>query len=485
MFACVVLVLSFFIGSRRLAEQASADTQIRSIAVLPLANLSGDSRQEFFADGMTEALIERLSTLRDVRVVSRTSVMHFKQSGKPVPAIAKELNVDAVLEGAVVRSSDRVRISVRLVRGTDKKVWSNVYERNVSDVLSLQSELAQAIARQIERRLVGQLTAAPEASHTAPPNVYESYLKGRFQLNKGDRASVAEGARYFEQAIAGDPKFAQAYSALGLAYTVFGRTSTAVSPVAEALPKALAAARKALELDPSLAEAHMVLAYALEQDWKWDEAETEYRRAIDLEPNNALALRYLGELLVVRMRAEEGLRLARRARELDPLTLYHSAMLGWQLYHSRRYDEAARELRTALDLDPNHRPSLWYLGFVLIEKQQFEEAIQVLERAALQSERNPAELGVLARAYARAGRRADALRILDELRRRRRDGYVSPAPLVHAYVGLDDHDQAFIWLERAFQEHANIIRYLRTHPAFDPLRNDQRFTSLVRRAGLS
>jgi TolB-like protein/DNA-binding winged helix-turn-helix (wHTH) protein/Tfp pilus assembly protein PilF len=476
-----VLVLFSFMSSRRLGEQAPSSAQIRSIAVLPLANLSGDPRQEFFADGMTEALIERLSTLRDVRVVSRTSVMHFKQSGKPVPAIAKELNVDAVLEGAVVRSSERVRISVRLIRGTDKKVWSNVYDRKINDVLSLQSELAQAITRQIESRLA----AVPEPRRTVAPHIYESYLKGRYQLNKGDRASVEESGRYFEEAIAGDPRFAEAYSALGLAYTIFGRTSTAVSPVAEAQPKALAAARKALELDPSLAEAHMVLAYALEQDWRWDDAETEYRCAIDLEPNNALALRYLGELLVVRMRAEEGLRLARRARELDPLTLYHSALLGWQLYHARRYDEAARELRMALALDPNHRPSLWYLGFVLIEQHQFEEAIQVLEQAALQSERNPAELGVLARAYARAGRRGDALRIVDELTRRRRGGYVSPAPLVHAYVGLEDHNKAFIWLERAFQEHANLIRYLRTHPAFDPLRSDQRFSSLLRRAGLS
>jgi tetratricopeptide (TPR) repeat protein len=159
-------------------------------------------------------------------------------------------------------------------------------------------------------------------------------------------------------------------------------------------------------------------------------------------------------------------------------------MLGWQLYHARRYHEAAQELRTALALDPNHRPSLWYLGFVLIEKQQFEEAIQVLERAAAQSERDPAELGVLARAYARAGRRADALRIVDELTRRWREGYVPPAPFVHAFVGLDDHEKAFVWLERAFQEHANLIRYLRTHPAFDPLRTDQRFSSLLRRAGL-
>lgn len=483
--AFVVMLLLWLLTSWRQREPATAGAGIRSIAVLPLANLSGDPTQDFFADGMTEALIERLSTLRDVRVVSRTSVMQLKQSRKPVPVIAKELNVDAVLEGAVIRSSHRVRVSVRLVRATDKNLWSNVFDRDISDVLSLQSELAQAITRQIETRLVGQLAAFSEASHAVAPHVYELYLKGRFLLNKGDRNSVAESATLLEQATVADPKFAQAYSALGLAYTVFGRTSAAVSPVTDALPKALAAARKALELDPSLAEAHSVLAYTLEQDWKWDEAEAEYRRAIQLEPNNAFALRYLGELLVVRMRTDEGLKLARRARELDPLTLYHSALLGWQLYHARRYNEAARELRTALTLDPNHRPSLWYLGFVLIEQQKFPEAIHLLERAAAQSDNNPAELGILARAYARAGRRADAERIVNELTRRQRDGYVSPAPLVHAYIGLQDHEKAFLWLERAFSEHANLIRYLRTHPAFDPLRSDPRFTSLLRRAGLT
>ena len=480
-----VLVVVWLLSSARPGEHRSAGAAIRSIAVLPLANLSGDSRQEFFADGMTEALIERLSTLRDVRVVSRTSVMHFKQSGKSVPAIAKELNVDAVLEGAVVRSSERVRISVRLVRGTDTKVWSNTYDRKIGDVLSLQTELAQAITRHIESRIGGQRPEVQKAAHTVAPDVYENYLKGRFLLNKADRVAVAEAVSYFEQAIASDPRFAPAYSALGLAYTVFGRTSTGISSVTDALPKALAAARTALELDPSLAEAHMVLAYALEQDWRWDDAETEYRRAIELDPNNALALRYLGELLVVRMRTEEGLALARRAREVDPLTLYHSAMFAWQLYHARRYNEAARELRTALALDPNHRSSLWYLGFVLIETQQFDEAIRVLERSVAQFGRNPAELGVLARAYARAGRRADALRIVDELTQRLRDGYVSPAPLVHAFVALGDHNRAFVWLERAFQEHANVIRYLRTHPAFDTLRSDHRFADLVRRAGLT
>ena len=451
---------------------------IGSLAVLPLANLSGNPAQQFFADGMTEALIDHLSALRNVRVVSRTSVMQFRESRKPAPVIAKELGVDALVEGSVLQSADRVRISVRLIRGgSEKNVWSNVYERKLADVLSLQRELGQAITQQIQSRLDGG--TATQVARSIDPKVYESYLKGRFHLHKGGRAGVEQSVRHFEEAIAGDPTFAQAFSALALAYTSFGSTTTAGSAVSDAQPKALAAARKALELDPNLAEAHTVLAAALERDWQWAESEREYRRALDLDPNNALALSNLGDLLVARMRPEEGLALARRARELDPLKLDHSAQIGWLLYQVRRYDEAERELRTALSLDPNHRHVRWFLGFVLVEKGQFEDAIQLFSQTALRPERNPAELGLLARAHARAGRREEALRIVRDLIRRRHAEYVPPAPFVHAYLGLGDHAEAFRWLESAVQEHSNLVRYVRTHPMFDAVREDPRFLSIL------
>ena len=482
----VTLIAVALAGYGRTEQQASASGgQIRSIAVLPLANLSGDPQQEYFADGMTEALIGQLSALRDVRVVSRTSVMQFKQPRKPVPAIAKELNVDALVEGSVLRSADRVRISVRLVGGrTDENVWADVYERPTSDVLGLQAEVAQAITRQIQSRLGARAAAVPAATRTVAPDVYEAYLKGRFYLHQGGRAAVEESVQHLQRAIEGDRGFAQAYSALGLAYIAFGFSGTAVSAVADAQPKALAAARKAIELDPNLAEAHTVVAATLERDWQWTESEKEYRRALDLDPNNTRALSDLGDLLDSRTRTDEGLVHAKRARELDPLSLSHSAQIGWLLYQARRYDEAARELRTVLTLEPNQRQSRWFLAFILIEKGQFDEAIRLLEQALAQSGRNPAELGVLARAYAQAGRREDALDIVSELRRRGREGYVPPAPFVHAYVGLADYDQAFAWLERAFEEHSNIIRYLRTHPMFDPIRGDARFVRLCQRAGL-
>lgn len=479
------LVFLSWTGSRYWAKQPAAGTQIRAIAVLPLANLSGDINQEFFADGMTEALIARLSTLRDVRVVSRTSVMQFKQSGKPVPEIARELNVDAVVEGAVLRSAERVRISVRLVRGaTDEKVWSNVYDRNITDVLNLQTELAMAVTRQIEGRLAGGLTAFPAASRSVAPEVYESYLKGRFQLNKRSRDAVKESIQHFERAIAGDPGFAPAFSALGMAYTTQATAFIGGSPPSDSWPKAAAAARKALELDSASSEAHTVLGRALEENWEWDEAEKEHRRALDLDPNNPLALNNLGDLLVVRGQPEKGLEFVRHAREIDPLNLIHLARLGWLLYHARRYDEAARELRTALTIDPNHRLIRWYLAFVLIEQRRYEEAIHSLEQANSGPEPNPAELGVVAKAYARAGQPAKALGIVDELIRRRRERYVPAAPFVQAYAGLADHEKMLAWLERALDEHANIIRYLRTQPTYDPVRNDQRFVRLLQRSGL-
>lgn len=482
-FSALVFFLST--SSRHWGEQPATGTQLRAIAVLPLANLSGDINQEFFADGMTEALIERLSTLRGVRVVSRTSVMQFKQSRKPVSAIARELNIDAVVEGAVLRSADRVRISVRLVRGsTDEKVWSSVYERKMSDVLSLQSELALAITRQIEGRLAGRPAAFPATPPSVAPEVYESYLKGRFQLNRRNRDAVEESIKHFERAIAGDPGFAPAFSALGNAYIELATALTGGSSMSDSWPKAAAAARKALELDPVSSEGHTVLAAALEQNWEWEEAEKEFRLALDLDQNNPLALDNLGHLLAIRGQPEEGIELVRLARKIDPLNLHRSSRLGWLLYQTRRYNEAARELRTALTIDPNHRESRWFLGFVLIEQQQYEEAIQTLEQASSRSERASAELGTLARAYAHAGQPAEALRIVDELIRRRRERYVPPAPFVLAYSGLADYEKMLDWLERAFEEHAGIIHFLPTHPVFDPVRKDQRFVRLLRRAGL-
>jgi TolB-like protein/DNA-binding winged helix-turn-helix (wHTH) protein/Tfp pilus assembly protein PilF len=452
---------------------------IRSLAVLPLQNLSGDPGQDYFADGMTEELIGRLSAIRRLRVISRTSTMQFKGTRQSVPEIARTLGADAVVEGSVMRSSGRVRVSAQLIRAdTDEHIWSASYDRELEDVLTLQSEVAGAIARRIDRTLGGREPGGAAAARTVSPDVYESYLKGRFALN-ASRNGPDESVGHFKAAISGDPSFAAAWSGLAAAYHTLG-TVLAGTPPGEAWPRAVEAARKALELDPEDAEAHAVLASALVGEWRWKEAEAEYRRALELNPSHAAAHVGLGNWLLRQGRTEEALTWAQRGRELDPLALF-GVDIGWMLFHARRYDDAIRELRTVLAVRPDEAAALWFLGFALTANGQPEDAIPVLTKAAQVADNAAGPLGVLVRAYAHAGRRAEALSVLEELKRRRRDGYVPAAAFVNAYLGLGDHDQAFLWLERAYQEHSGILRNLKVHPFFDPLRDDPRFADLVGR----
>ena len=322
------------------------------------------------------------------------------------------------------------------------------------------------------------------AAQPAGQGVYESYLKGLFFLERGDRSSVEQSVRHLEAAVTTDRPFAPAYAQLAAAYQMLGSTGTGASPVAEVQPKAAAIARKALDLDPSLPSAHSGLAAAHQQEWRWRDAEAGYRRALEIDPTDATTHERLAGLLVWNGRTQEGLAHARRARELDPLPTGRTVRLGWYLYHARRYDEAIRELRTVLTAEPDHRVALWFLGFALIDSSRLDEAIQTLEHLVRVWDRNPASLGVLARAYGRADRRAEALAIVAELERRARSTYVPPAPFVHAYLGLGEREKAFAALERAYRERSNIVQFLKTHPLYDPLRSDARFIELMRRVGL-
>jgi TolB-like protein/Tfp pilus assembly protein PilF len=473
-----------WLASRLLVGQNNSVPHIESLAVLPFDNFSGDPEQTYFADGMTEALIGNLSSIRNLRVVSRTSVMQFRQTVKPAPVIGRELGVDAIVEGSVQREGDRVRIAIQLIRAAaDEHLWSATYDRELRDLLGLQSEMALAIAHQIEAAVSSEERVRLTAAHTVTPDAYESYVRGRFQLTKSTREAVEQGAADFRRAIAADPLFAPAHAGLAKAYQAFGGTGVGVMPVVEARSKAVAAARRALELDPQLADAHTVLAGAHVQEWQWDAAEAKFLRAIDLDPSNAPALAAYAGLLMSRGQTEQAIATARRARELDPLSLGTAIHFGWLLYHARRYDESIRELRTVLAVEPNNVGALWFLGFALIEDRQFSEAIGVLQRGAHLSNRSPAVLGVMTRAYARAGDRTSALRILDELKTIHRRGYVPPAVFLNAYIGLGEYDQAFRWLERAYEEHSNITQLLKTHPLFDPVRENPQFTGLMRRVG--
>ncbi len=458
---------------------------IRSLAVLPLKNLSGDPTQEYLADGMTEALIGRLSGIHDLRVISRTSVMRFKDTQLAAPEIARTLGVDALVEGSVIREGNRIRVHAQLIRGpTDEHFWSEAYDRELRDVLSLQSDVAQSIARKVEVTVTGKEHERLTAARSVSPEVYESYLKGRFALNKRyNRPSLEESIRYFEDAIKKDSSFAPAYVGLATAYRRLGSVLVGV-PSSETRSKVISAAQKALELDPELAEAHARLADIYQQLFRWSDAEAEYKRALELKPNDAATHLAFAVWLACRGRTEEAVAWSRRARELDPLGTSASS-IGHILLYARHYDEATHELRSMLALQPDDAEALWYLGTVLIAQERPDEAIPVLEKALSFSDHSPVVLGFLVRAYAFAGRRADALRLLAELKRRRQAGYVSPAAFVHAYMGLGEYDEAFAWFEQAYQEQSNMLQSLKVLPLYDPLREDPRFKDLVRRVGLN
>ncbi|PYV21989.1 MAG: hypothetical protein DMG27_19330 [Acidobacteria bacterium] len=451
-------------------------SRIHSLAVLPFKNLSGDSTQEYLADGMTEALIGRLSRIHDLRVISRTSVMRFKDTKPSVPEIARTLGVDAIVEGSVIREGSRIRVNAQLIRAaTDDHFWSAAYDRELPDTLALESDVAQSIARRVEVTVTGEEHARLVAAHHISPEVYESYLKAEDEFGRSNsRAEIEKSIAYFEETIGKDANFAPAY--VGLA-SVYDRLGTLVvgAPPNEVRTKLISAARKALELDPELAEPHVLLAGVYQKQWQWSDAEAEYKLALELNPNDAGAHERFAVWLLCQGRTDEALEWAQRAHELDPLG-GAGRTSGFILFHARRYDEAIRELRPY----PDH----WYLGFALIANGQPDAAITVLEKALSGSDRGSAVMGVLVRAYAHAGRRAEALRLLDELKRRQQKSYVPSAAFVNAYLGLGDNEQAFAWLEKAYQEQSNILGLLKVHPYFDPLRGDPRFKELVHRVRL-
>jgi pentatricopeptide repeat protein len=483
--AGVLAILAFSTsGLRERLSRKNAAANLRSLAVLPLKNLSGDPAQEYLAEGMTEELIGRLAGIRNLRVISRTSVMRFKDTQLSVPEIAKTLGVDAVVEGSVMRLGSHIRVHAQLIRAaTDDHFWSESYDRDLRDVLALQSEVAQAIARKVEVTLSGEEHNRLAAVRPVSPEVYENYLKGRFALSKSiHRTDAEESIGYFNEAIRKDPTFAPSYMGLANAYSELA--SVFMGGVAKnERPKAVAAARKALELDPNLVEAHVLLGDMAQQQWRWAEAEAAYRRALELSPNNAQAYSSFGNWLVSQGRTEEAVTSCRRGRELDPLAVSGSD-LAWMLFYARRYDDAVQELHSALAARPDDAFALWILGFALIANHHPEEAVPVLEKGVSASEHSPAIVGLLIHAYAQAGRRDDALRLLEELKRRKQTGYVPAASFVKAYLGLGEYDRAFFWLEEAYKEQSNLLQFLKVHPIFDPIRNDPRFADLVHRVGL-
>jgi TolB-like protein/DNA-binding winged helix-turn-helix (wHTH) protein/Tfp pilus assembly protein PilF len=457
---------------------------IRSLAVLPLDNLSGDAAQNYFADGMTDELITDLSQISALRVISRTSVMVYKGARKPLPQIARELNVDAVVEGTVLRSGDQVRITAQLIEAsTDKHLWSQSYEGQLRDTLALQDRVAKAIADQIRINLTPQEQAALKSVRVVNPEAYESYLKGRYFWNKRTANSLKVALAYFDQAIEEDPKYAQAYSGLADTYALLGDWQYAVLVPKEALPKAKAAALKALELDSTLGEAHNSLAFLLDGfDWDLDSGGREFRRAIELNPGYATAHHWYAWHLSLLGRYDEAIAEMRKAENLDPLSLIINSDLAELLVLAHAYDESIRQSLKTIEMDPNFALAHNQLAQAYLQKHMYHEAVGELQKAVQLSGRSPTCIANLARAYVASGKRSEAVKLLNDLKNRSTPGFSHASEIAVIYVSLGDMDQAMNWLEKGYAERFNPGVLLR--PGLDPLRSDARFQNLVHRIGL-
>ena len=455
--------------------------RIESLAVLPLANLSGDPEQEYFADGMTEELITNLGKISALRVISRTSVMRYKGTKKPLPEIARELNMDAIVEGTVQRSGNRVRISAQLIQARpERHLWAESYERDLRDVLALQSEVARAIADEIRLKVTPQEQTRLATVRPVNPEAHDAYLRGRYFWNKRTEDGLKKAIAYFQEALEKDPGYAAAWAGVADAYCMLANFD--FLPPKEGFPKAIEAATRALELDETLAEGHVSLGYVRQNyECDWPGAEKEYKRAIELNPNYATAHQWYSEHLAVVGRHDEAIAEIKRAQRLDPLSLVISTMAGIQLHWARRYGQAFEQLRKALEMDPNFGLAHCWLGRTYEQRGQWESAIAEHQKARAAFGGGGYAVAALGYAYAAAGKRDEALRILTDLNRLRKTAYVSPYAIGVIHVALGERAQALQWLQRAYEDRDVRMVEIRVDPRLDPLRSDPRFQDLLRR----
>jgi TolB-like protein/DNA-binding winged helix-turn-helix (wHTH) protein/tetratricopeptide (TPR) repeat protein len=462
---------------------APPDTAIRSLAVLPLQNLSSDPEQEYFSEGLTEELTARLASLEGVRVISRTSAMQYKGSNKPLPEIARELHVDAIIEGSVLRVGSRVRITAQLIHAADDRhIWAESYERDQSDVLAMQDAVARAIADSIKVTLAGPQGQLAAAAAPVDSAAHEAYLRGRFYLAKRTVGDLDTAVGYFQQAVARDPHYALAFAGLA-----DGNALLSVYTYQEEsnyIEKARAAAHQALELDPRLAEAHTALAViAQNYDLDWQTAETEYREAIRLDPNYATAHHWYAEMLSFQGRFPEAYTEIDRAEQLDPLSLIMQTDHGAILFYDRKYDAAEEKLRGVIARDPTFGRAHGLLQNVLEEQGKGREAMADVESLHWVKD-DVWRLIALTRTAALAGDRARAQMALARLEQVTRAYHIDSGPLVYAYAAVGKKDKAFAALEQAFQQHSPVLTSLKVNPQDDPLRGDPRYDDFLRRAHL-
>jgi serine/threonine-protein kinase len=481
--AGVAMLFRLDVGGLR-SQLFGGGARIESLAVLPLQNLSNDPEQDYFVDGVTEALISNLARIGSLRVISRTSVMTYKGTKKTLPQIARELNVDAVVEGSVVRSGNRVRITAQLIRAsTDAHLWADDFERDLRDVLSLQGEIAQTIAREIKAKLTAEERAQLSAARPVDPQAHEAYLKGRYYWTKRP-TDVEKAIEYFQKAIVIDPGYAPPYAGLADTYATLGSWENGALPPKEAFSKAKSAAAKAIELDPKLSEGHHSLAYThLHYDWDWPASEQEFKTALELNPGDAVALHWYSHFLTAMGRHEESLAITNRGLQISPLDPTFNFHLAWAHYMARKPDLCIAESKRGIELDMAPYWFHFFLGWGYEQNGMHAEAIRALEEAASRSKQSPVTIWALGHAYAVGGRTAEANRLLENLIERSQQKYVPPYEIGMVYLGLGQKDRAFEWFEKAFVERSGWMAYLKVDPRLDPVRTDPRYADLLRRVG--
>jgi TolB-like protein/tetratricopeptide (TPR) repeat protein len=463
---------------------SSAKKSKRSVAVLPLQNLSADPNQTYFVDGMTDELTTDLAQFGDLRVISRTSAMHYRDGSKTAPEIGKELGVDALVEGSVERVGDRVRIRAQLIDcATDRHLWARSYDRDMKDVLSMQTEAAREIAEQV-RGSVGSPQLGLHPANPAPvdPDAYEAYLKGRYFWNKRTPDGLNKSIEYFDQAIAKDPSFAEAYAGLADSYSLLGSD---VLPADVANSKARAAAAKAIELDPTIAEGHAAMALVeFYYDWNWKQSEEEFRRAIELNPNYATAHQWYSYFLTAMLRFPEAVEQAEAAQQIDPLSLSINTTVATRYHHAGRENDAMQLDRRTLEMDPTFVPAHFSLATLYEKQGSPQQAIDEYKKIIELRPANATALAAMAYVEARSGQKDEARKILSRLTEISKQHYVASFEIATIYAGLDDADNAMVWLEKSYRQHESQMPFIESDDRFNSLHADARYQNLVHRLGL-
>jgi TolB-like protein/Tfp pilus assembly protein PilF len=446
---------------------------------LPFTNISHDPADEYFADGMTEEIISSVSKTKGLRVIARTSVMRYKGAPKAIAEIGRELNVGNILEGSVRKAGDKIRISVQFVETENEEPrWSQVYDREISDVFAIQSEIARKVAEALREHVLGGAPRREEPKATSSPEAYINYLRGRQFWNKRTDEDLKKSIEFFEAALKIDPNYAQAYTGLADSYAALALLEF-MAPN-EAYPKAKGAVRSALSLDAHLSDAHTSLGLIrFQYDWDWQGAEEEFRTALDINPSYAPAHHFYADYLKAMGRFDEALLEIEKARELDPLSLAINTGVGHVLYLSRQYDKAIEEYKRAVELDPSFMATHVWFGRPYLEKGLFAEAIGELETAVRLSGESTLALAMLGHGLASAGRADEALKILEKLKERSKNQYVPSYWIAVIYNGFKDREQTMVWMWKAFEERSSWLVWSNVEPRFEWLRDDPDFAALM------